>query len=356
MKKSTLALVLVAICALFVSVAGAQGNGRGNDGDNGRRGANVNIDGSVIDTILDQTGLTIEELRDALQVDETTLADVITANGGDVSAVIDAAVASATDTIEQAVADGRLPQERADQAIANLETLVTEFINGDRPLRDRRRGAERIRQQVVENGVADAGLETIADATNLDPQDIIQQVRDGATMADIITANGGDVEVIADEITRLVSDRVNQAVADGNLTSEQADNILQALTDNLIPALNGERPLPDLRDRRRGDRGDRARAEEARILNTIASAADIDPEAVLTQVQDGATLADILRDNGVDVDAFVSEQIAPFVERQTELVAEGRISQELADARINLRRVQLNELLTRAFANRQNQN
>jgi hypothetical protein len=352
MKKSILALVLVAICALFVSMAGAQGNGRGNNGDNGRRGANVNINGSVIDTILDQTGLTTEELRDALQVEGTTLADVITANGGDVSAVIDEAVASATDTIEQAVADGRLPQARADRLLDNLETRVSDFISGERPLRELRRGAER--DQIVEDGIARAILETVADATGLDPQDIIQQVRDGATMADIITANGGDVDTIAADITQLMNDRVNQAVADGNLTPEQADNILQALTDNLIPALNGERPLPDLRDRRRGERGEHA--EEARILNTIATAAGITPEEVRTQVEAGATLADILRDNGVDVDAFVSEQIAPFVERQTELVAEGRISQELADARINLRRVQLNDLLARTFANRQNQN
>ncbi|HRF96449.1 MAG TPA: hypothetical protein PLZ51_14685, partial [Aggregatilineales bacterium] len=39
-------------------------------------------------------------------------------------------------------------------------------------------------------------VQVVVDATGLDPQDLMQQLRDGATLADIITANGGDVNTV----------------------------------------------------------------------------------------------------------------------------------------------------------------
>ncbi len=60
--------------------------------------------------------------------------------GVDLQGVIDALVADATARIDTAVADGRLDAERAAELKAALPDRVAEFVNRDRPRRDRRGG------------------------------------------------------------------------------------------------------------------------------------------------------------------------------------------------------------------------
>jgi 3-hydroxyacyl-CoA dehydrogenase len=59
-----------------------------------------------------------------------TLAEVVTNNGGDVDEVIAAAVAAATEQANQAVANGRITQEQADELLARLETLYQNAMEG----------------------------------------------------------------------------------------------------------------------------------------------------------------------------------------------------------------------------------
>lgn len=80
-------------------------------------------------------GVSEEDLRAAL-LDGQSIADVAAANGVDVETVVDALVADATERIDQAVADGELDADRAEEIKANLEERVTALVNGE--LRDGR--------------------------------------------------------------------------------------------------------------------------------------------------------------------------------------------------------------------------
>jgi uncharacterized protein YidB (DUF937 family) len=77
-------------------------------------------------------GISAEDLRSALR-DGSTIAEVAAANDVDVQAVIDAMVADANEHLDQAVADGRLDQERADNIKAGLVERITAVVNGERP-------------------------------------------------------------------------------------------------------------------------------------------------------------------------------------------------------------------------------
>ena len=86
--------------------------------------------GRNLGTVAEVLGLEVDELRDQLR-DGATIADVA---GDDVDAVIDALVAEKTDRIAQAVEDGRLTQEEADEKLAEVEDRVTDKVNGTPPL------------------------------------------------------------------------------------------------------------------------------------------------------------------------------------------------------------------------------
>jgi hypothetical protein len=77
-------------------------------------------------------GLTAEEIHTQLH-DGATLAEIATAQGVDVQAVVDALVAELDTRLDEAVADGRIDQAEADTKLAEAETKITDMVNNGRP-------------------------------------------------------------------------------------------------------------------------------------------------------------------------------------------------------------------------------
>ena len=92
-----------------------------------------------LDAVAESLGITMEELRDALQ-DGRTIADVAGERGVDVQVVVDAIVAAQRARIDEAVAAGDLTRERADEILADAEERATALVEGDLRMRDGRRG------------------------------------------------------------------------------------------------------------------------------------------------------------------------------------------------------------------------
>ncbi len=163
-----------------------------------------------------ETGMSEREILQAVR-SGATLAEIIIENGGSVDVVIASATATATEMINQAVDEGRITREAGDEMIAALESTFTEMVNGDlRP------GVPGDGQwQGMERNV----LQLAAEMTGLSTQEIVQQVRDGATLADILTANGVDPNAFIDSAVAQFGDRLDQAVANGRITQERAETL-----------------------------------------------------------------------------------------------------------------------------------
>lgn len=84
---------------------------------------------SPIRTAADTIGIQPVALLSALR-DGRTIADVAEANGVDAAEVVDAVVAERGAWLDDAVADGRLTREDADERVAALERFVTDLVNG----------------------------------------------------------------------------------------------------------------------------------------------------------------------------------------------------------------------------------
>lgn len=78
-------------------------------------------------TIASELGVTTDELQAELETG-STLSEVITAHGSTVDAVVTALVADAETELAEAVANGDLTQEQADQMLANLPDRLTQMI------------------------------------------------------------------------------------------------------------------------------------------------------------------------------------------------------------------------------------
>lgn len=84
----------------------------------------------------------------------------------------------------------------------------------------------------------------------------------------------------------------------------------------------------------------------------IAIAAEqlgMEPDALLTELQAGKTVAELAEANGISLDAIVDAVVTAHSERLATAVENGRITQEEADARLETLRTDLTERLSQPF-------
>lgn len=77
-------------------------------------------------------GISTDDLMSALR-DGKSIADVAKEKGVDVQKVIDALVTEAKAKLDQAVEDGKLTQDRADEMATHLTERITAMVNGEHP-------------------------------------------------------------------------------------------------------------------------------------------------------------------------------------------------------------------------------
>jgi polyhydroxyalkanoate synthesis regulator phasin len=107
---------------------GEFGEGRGGH----RGGPGMFGRGVASEALTDLLGLDAQELRTQLR-DGATLAEIASAQGVEVQAVIDELVAEVTERVDNAVANGRIDQAEADEKLAEAEAEITERVNNGRP-------------------------------------------------------------------------------------------------------------------------------------------------------------------------------------------------------------------------------
>lgn len=232
MKKLAVILSLVAAAAVMVGGVSAQDDEPGRPLRNRPRIA-LDLLRDVTRVITDEIGLDPVEVLRELRETDSTLAEIITANGGSVDEVSAGIVAAVTEKVNQAVANGRITQERADELLANLPEMVTSVLNDETPIGGRAaRGLIRLNRE-------HALLSAVEDEIGLTPREVIELVRDGNTLGEIVTANGGDMQTVIDAALASVSERLTEAAANGRITRERADEMLARLETLYGDVMNG---------------------------------------------------------------------------------------------------------------------
>lgn len=84
--------------------------------------------GRLVDIVAEATGLSVDEVRAQRQAGES-LGSIASENGVAVDDVIADALAARQALLDGAVAAGTITQDRADAALANMESRLTERVN-----------------------------------------------------------------------------------------------------------------------------------------------------------------------------------------------------------------------------------
>jgi uncharacterized protein (DUF433 family) len=83
--------------------------------------------GAHAEVLAETLGLTVEELVEAVSGGQS-IAEVAEAQGVDLDTIVDALVAAQSERLQQAVEDGRITQEQADEHIAQMEEHIRQML------------------------------------------------------------------------------------------------------------------------------------------------------------------------------------------------------------------------------------
>ncbi|NND12632.1 MAG: hypothetical protein HKO10_01595 [Acidimicrobiia bacterium] len=114
--------------------------------------------------------------------------------------------------------------------------------------------AQEVRAEFGHRGHRGARLEVAADAIGITSEQLRDAVQAGSTIAEVAGDNGVDPQSVIDALVAEKQERLDQAVADGRLTEEEAAEKAAEIETNVNDAVNGEIDLSE-RGPRRGRGG-----------------------------------------------------------------------------------------------------
>ncbi|MGB3733528.1 MAG: hypothetical protein WA964_01130, partial [Ilumatobacter sp.] len=124
--------------------------------------------------------------------------------------IADAADDTATETATE------LATELATDTAAPAAALVGE--DGDVPADD----TDRSERRAARHEAREANRQEIADVLGITVEDLGEQLEADATLADIAEANGVDIADVVDVIVQQKTERIDLAVENGRITTEEA--------------------------------------------------------------------------------------------------------------------------------------
>lgn len=228
--KKTIGLIVMSVVAVvaMVGVASAQDETSARPAPQPglpRLNEHFPLVGDLLQIVADGLGIQPEDI--VAQMRGQTLADIITANGGDVEQISADLAAAITERVNEAVANGDMIQERADAILGNLDAAVERALNGEL-----RGGLGRLgmrgQRSFLQNDTRPL-ISAIADATGLTGQEIVQELRAGKTLSELLDEHGVSADTVVASAVAQVQETLDQAVANGRLTQEQEDAMLAGL-------------------------------------------------------------------------------------------------------------------------------
>jgi predicted secreted protein len=174
-------------------------------------------------------------------------------------------------------------------------------------------------------GLSEAGLQAAAKTLGVSAEELSAQLKAGDILADLADKAGVDLQAVRDAVESANQtarrDSIEQAVADGKLSREQADWMLKGLERGFAPRIDLSRAGKLL-----GGQTDQ---------EVVAKALGMSVEQLSTQLWGGRTLADLAERAGVDLEqlqkTIESARTQAMRDRIEALVQQGKLTREQAD-------------------------
>ena len=161
---------------------------------------------------------------------------VLDDTGDDIGAGVEGRGTRLAEVLAPLVADGTLTQAQLDAVVETLVANAPGRRDHDGP-RGGHGGPGGGR-----GGRGGPGVEAAAEALGLSMDELRTELRGGATLADIAAEQGVAVQTVIDAMVAELKAHLDERVAEGDLTQEEADAKLAKATTKITDLVNNGRP------------------------------------------------------------------------------------------------------------------
>lgn len=183
-------------------------------------------------------------------------------------------------------------------------------------------------------GMKKQSPEVIAEALGITVEDLQTASEAGKSIDDLLAEQGLDQETFEANLKTAIIAQINQKVADGEMTQEKADAWIAKIESGEL-SMNGRgHGKGHSKGHSKGHgkkRGHHNRGMEQKT-DVVAEALGITVEDLQAAREEGKTLADLQAELGIDDETFQANLKAAAIAQVNQMLADGDISQEKADA------------------------
>jgi len=205
------------------------------DKKHNRHGSNR---GQPFELVASTIGIDMDTLKAELGAGKS-IATIAQENGVAPQTVIDALVASSQTKMNEAVAAGKFTAEKATAWQAKLTERFTYFVNNTQEAfakakEGRGKGAH------GKNSRGGKGKFTeIAQLIGIDAKTLFTKLKAGKSIAQVATDNGVSPQTVIDSLMQDMKIRMDEAVAAGKMTAEEAQQKLAKMQEGVTAWVNG---------------------------------------------------------------------------------------------------------------------
>jgi predicted XRE-type DNA-binding protein len=183
-------------------------------------------------------GLSESDLRGKLTGGQS-LADVAKAQSKDVNGLEQAILDAEKADLDKAVADKKLTQSQADDALSALKSRIDDLVSGTLSFHGPGRPGGGFPGGPIKPFIGD-GLAAAAKYLGLSQSALGDKLSGGQSLADVAKAQSKDVNGLEQAIVDAEKADLDKAVADKKLTQAQADKVLADLKSHVGDLVNGK--------------------------------------------------------------------------------------------------------------------
>ncbi|MBI2906610.1 MAG: hypothetical protein HYX92_03015 [Chloroflexi bacterium] len=274
--------------------------------------------GFLSDAVLQLLGMTRDQVLTELKAGKS-LAQIAQAKGISEQKLIDTIVADFKAQLNKLVTEGKITAAQRDARLQNIEARVKAMVE--------RTGFGRA------GGMHGAwgGFGFLSDAVTrllgMTREQVLTELKAGKSLAQIAQAKGVSEQKLIDTIVADFKAQLAKLVAEGRITQAQADARLQGIADR-VKAMVERTGF----GRAGGMHG--AWGGFGFLSDAVTQLLGMTRDQILTELKAGKSLAQIAQAKGVSEQKLIDTIVADFKAQLAKLVAEGRITQAQADARL----------------------
>lgn len=197
-----------------------------------------------------------------------------------------------------------------------------------------------------------------AEKLGLTQAELMTELQAGKTLAQVASEHNVTLDSIIEAFLAPRVERLNELVANGQLTQEQADTMLATMRANA--ATHATQPWSPQGPGYMGQMGPMGRHFGGGrmggrfggnpIITTAAEKLGLTQTELFTELQSGKSIAEVAQEKNVALDTIVEAVIAPRAERLNNLVADGQLTQAQVDNRLDNLRVDVIDWLNQDWA------